>query len=362
MMLRIVSPASFRHRVQNALHTALLLLAMAGLAGFLGWAIFGSAAVAGWALAGAVLVAFAHEVSPAFVLRLTGAQALARGEAPRLCALAESLAARAGLARVPRLYYLPTRVMNAFAAGSRANAAIAVSDGLLRNLDSRELAGVLAHEFAHLRANDLRVMTLADVVARMTAFLSLVGQMMLVVLLPLALVTPLEVPWLALLALLFAPTVSLALQLALSRTREYDADVAAAELTGDPRGLAMALDKLERLQGGWMERLFMARSPRWLRTHPPIGERIRRLLELEREPAGRARAARVRAGGRLRAGGARAALALARAVVLTGSALRYCACSRRWRGSGKFSSRRIFTPLSRPAAGAPPRGLHSAAP
>ena len=105
---------------------------------------------------------------------------------------------------------------------------------------------------------------------------------MLVVLVPLALVTPLEVPWLALCALLFAPTVSLALQLALSRTREYDADVAAAELTGDPRGLAMALDKLERLHGGWMERLFMARSPRWLRTHPPIGERIRRLLELER--------------------------------------------------------------------------------
>jgi len=285
-MHRVVSPTSFRHRVQNALHTALLLAAMAALAGFLGWAIFGSAAVVGWALAGAVLVALVHEVSPALVLRLTRAQAMAPGEAPRLYALAESLAARAGLSRVPRLYYLPTRVMNAFAAGSRAHAAIAVSDGLLRNLDARELAGVLAHEFAHLRANDLRVMTLADVVARMTAFLSLIGQMMLVVLVPLALVTPLEVPWLALLALLFAPTVSLALQLALSRTREYGADVAAAELTGDPRGLAMALDKLERLQGGWMERLFMARSPRWLRTHPQTRERIRRLLELERDLPG----------------------------------------------------------------------------
>lgn len=285
-MLRLASPTSFRHRARNALHTALLLAAMAALAGFLGWAIFGSAALVGWALAGAALVALVHEVSPAFVLRLTGAQAIAPGAAPRLYALAESLAARAGLARVPRLYYLSTRVMNAFAAGSRANAAIAVSDGLLRNLDARELAGVLAHEFAHLRSNDLRVMTLADVVARMTAFLSLAGQMMLVVLVPLALVTPLEVPWLALVALLFAPTVSLALQLALSRTREYDADVAAAELTGDPRGLALALEKLERLQGGWMERLFMARSPRWLRTHPATGERIRRLLALERDLPG----------------------------------------------------------------------------
>jgi heat shock protein HtpX len=290
MKPRYATPASFRHRVRNAVHTALLLAAMAALAGFLGYAIFGSAAVVWWALAGAAIVALVHEVSPAFVLRLTGAQAIQRAQAPRLHALAESLAARAGLARVPRLYYLPTRVMNAFAAGSRANAAIAVSDGLLRNLDARELAGVVAHEFAHLRANDLRVMTLADVVARMTALLSLVGQMMLLVLVPVALVTSVEIPWLAILALLFAPALSVALQLALSRTREYDADVSAAELTGDPRGLAMALDKLERLQGGWMERMFMARAPKWLRTHPQTQERIRRLLELERDLPG-ARAA-----------------------------------------------------------------------
>jgi heat shock protein HtpX len=278
------SPTSFRHRVQNALHTALLLAAMAGLAGFLGWALFGTTAVLWAALLGSVIVAFAHEVSPTFVLRLTGAQEIAPAQAPGLHKLAGSLAARAGLASVPRLYLLPTRVMNAFAAGSPRNAAIVVSDGLLRNLDSREVAGVLAHEFAHLRAHDIRVMTLAEVVSRLTALLSITGQMMLVVLVPMALVTSLEVPWLAVLALLFAPTISMMLQLALSRTREYDADVGAAEISGDPRGLAMALDKLERLQGGWMERMFMARAPHWLRTHPATAERIRRLRELERDP------------------------------------------------------------------------------
>lgn len=282
-MERFVSSATFRHRARNALHTALILAAMAGLAGFLGYALFGSAAVVWAALIAPVFLVLANEVSPRLVLRMTGARAIPPAEAPGLHALAASLARRAGLARVPKLHYLPTRVMNAFAAGSPSNAAIVVSDGLVRNLDARELTGVLAHELAHLRSNDIRVMTLADVVGRLTALLSAVGQIMVVVLVPLALVTSLTVPWLALLALVFAPTLSVVLQLALSRTREYDADVAAAELTGDPRGLASALDKLERLQGGWMERMFMARAPGWLRTHPLTKERIRRLLELERE-------------------------------------------------------------------------------
>lgn len=283
--MRFVSPASLRHRLQNALHTGLLLLAMAGLAGFLGHALFGSAAIVWGALLGAVIVALASEASPALVLRMARAREIPRAEAPKLHGLVASLAARAGLERVPRLYFVPTPVLNAFAAGSPANAAIALSDGLLRNLDGRELAGVLAHEFAHLRSNDLRVMTLAAMVARMTALLSLVGQMMLVVMVPLALVTSLTIPWLAIFALIFAPSVSMALQLALSRTREFDADVSAAEIGGDPRGLALALAKLERMQGGWMERMFATRVPHWLRSHPDTNERIRRLLELERDLA-----------------------------------------------------------------------------
>ncbi|MGH8747555.1 MAG: zinc metalloprotease HtpX [Burkholderiales bacterium] len=256
---------------------------MAALAGFLGWALFGTTAVLWAALIGPVVVAFVREVPPSVVLRINGAKEIALGEAPALGTLVKALARRAGLPRVPRLYWLPSKVMNAFAAGSPSNAAIAVSDGMLRAMDGRELAGVLAHEFAHLRANDLRVMTLAAVVARMTAVLSMIGRVMLIVLIPVALVTSVNVPWLALLALMVSPWLSMALQLGLARTREYDADRGAAELSGDPRGLAMALEKLERQQGGWMERMLAMRVPAWLRTHPSIRERIRRLLELERE-------------------------------------------------------------------------------
>ena len=272
---------SSAHRLQNTLQTVLLLAALAALAGALGWALFGDAGL--WAaVLGPVIALLGHRASPHWVLRATRAQPLAPAQAPGLYRLLTELAGRAGLAVVPRLYYVPSRVLNAFAAGGRDEPAIAVTDGLLRNLGARELAGVLAHELAHVRSRDVWVMTLAEVVARMTAILSFFGQILLVVLVPVSLLTGGGIPWLAIGLLVFAPSISALLQLALSRTREYDADVAAVELTGDPRGLASALDKLERLQGGWMERLFMARVPGWLRTHPQTGERVRRLLELER--------------------------------------------------------------------------------
>jgi len=282
-MFRLAASSAFRHRVRNLLHTALLLAAMAALAGFLGWVLFGTAAVFWAALVGPVVVAFIREVPPSMVLRMNGAKEIALGEAPALRNLVGTLAQRAGLPKAPRLYWLPTKVLNAFAAGSPKNPAIAVSDGMLRSLDGRELAGVLAHEFAHLRANDLRVMTLAAVVARMTSVLSRVGLLILILMIPLALVSSANVPWLVILALMVSPWLSMMLQLGLARTREYDADRGAAEISGDPRGLALALAKLERQQGGWMERMLQGRVPAWLRTHPSTRERIRRLNELEGE-------------------------------------------------------------------------------
>jgi len=279
----MTTPRSTAHRLQNALQTLLLLAAMAALAGALGWALFGDVGL--WAaLLGPVVALLGHRASPNWVLRMTRARSIAPAQAPGLYRLIDDLAVRAGLKVAPRLYYVPSQALNAFAAGGSDAPAIAVTDGLLRNLSAREITGVLAHEMAHVRARDVWVMTLAEVVARVTSILSFVGQMLLVVLIPVSLFTEGELPLLAILLLIFAPAISALLQLALSRTREYDADVAAVEMTGDPRGLASALDKLERLQGGWMERLFMARVPKWLRTHPATGERVRRLLELEREP------------------------------------------------------------------------------
>jgi len=280
----MTSPLSTAHRLQNALQSIALLAAMAALAGFLGWTLFGQAGL--WAAAlGPVFALIANGGSSEMILRLTRARPLAPEHAPALYRLVGLLAERAGLARMPRLYRVPAPALNAFAAGSRENPAIALTDGLLAGLEPREMAGVLAHELSHLRARDVWVMTLAALVGRMTSLMSFFGQLLLFILLPISLFTGQGVPLVAIVLLVFAPTISGLLQLALSRTREYDADVAAVQITGDPRGLASALAKLERRRGGWMQRLFIARAPGWLLTHPSTDERIRRLMELEREHA-----------------------------------------------------------------------------
>lgn len=278
----MTTPASLRHRLRNAAQSLLLLAAMAALAGYLGWALFGAAGLAWAAVLGPLFVALGQGVSPRLVLRLTGATPIAPPDAPNIYRILGALAQRAELPVMPRLYYVPSRVLNAFAAGGRNESAIAVTDGLLRAMSTRELTGILAHEVSHLRSNDVWVMTLADVVGRITGLLSVFGQLLLFVWVPLAFFTGSGFPALLPIAvLILAPTISALLQLALSRTREYDADIAAVELTGDPGGLAAALDKLERLQGGWIERMFMNKMPKWLKTHPSTHERIRRLLELE---------------------------------------------------------------------------------
>jgi len=280
----MTSPLSTAHRLRNALQSLALLAAMAGLSGFLGWTLFGQVGL--WAAAlGPALALLGNGASPNLALRLTRAQPLAQSQAPGLYRLVAGLAERARLPRMPRLYRVATPALNAFAAGDRENPAIALTDGLLSSLEPREMAGVLAHELSHVRASDVWVMTLAAVVGRMTALMSFLGQMLLFILIPVSLFTGQGMPLLAILLLIFAPSISSLLQLALSRTREFDADVAAVELTGDPRGLASALAKLERQQTGWMQRVFAARAPSWLQSHPATRERIRRLMEIEREQA-----------------------------------------------------------------------------
>ena len=270
-------------RVSNFLQTALLLGAMALLAGYLGWALLGGAGLTAAVIVVLFFLAFAPRVSPRMMLRLAGASELRPEQAPGLYRLLGTLAQRAGLTRVPHLYYMPTRVLNAFAVGSRDDAAITLTDGLLRRLEGREIAGVLAHELAHVRANDVWVMTLAELAGRITGTLSFFGLALLFIWLPISLLSGGGLPLLPILVMIFAPTISAMLQLALSRTREYDADIAAVELTGDPRGLASALNTLEKLQGGWMERMFLARMPNWMRSHPQTDARIQRLLALETE-------------------------------------------------------------------------------
>jgi heat shock protein HtpX len=237
---------------------------------------------------GVVALLFGPRVSPAVVMRLYRARPLTPWELPEVQEVVAELAARAGLQSVPRLYYVPTHVLNAFSVGDRGHAAIGLTDGVLRRLAPRELVAVLAHETAHVAHDDVRVMSLADLISRITSTLSTLGQAMLLLSLFLAMGS-VAVPWTTLLLLVFGPMLMGLLQLALSRTREFSADLGAVRITGDPVGLASALRKLERSERGLLESILMPGrrnpEPSLLRTHPATEARVERLLELAgREP------------------------------------------------------------------------------
>lgn len=285
-----IHPAQFAtHRGLNRLQTVLLLGFMGGYAGLIGWLLWGSDGlwfVLFWATA---LLVFSPRFSARWVLRMYGARPIPLEQGFPYLRIVETLAQRAGLPRPPSLWWIPSRMVNAFAVGRRHDAAIAVTQGLLNTLNHRELVGVLAHETAHIAHDDVRVMGLADTISRITSAMSFAGMVMLILTLPQILVGG-EVNWWPLLLLSIAPQVSLLAQLGLSRTREFDADLAAARLTDDPQGLAAALIKLERIQHGFMQRiLFPGKGlpePSWLRTHPTTKERVARLQDLKRpEPS-----------------------------------------------------------------------------
>ena len=283
---RLVFDAARRrlHKRRNLLHSALLLGGLAGILLLASWSLWGLE-TALWAMAGGLLgFLLSPTVAPDWVMRAYRAQPVDRLTFPEGAALVEELSRRAGLAAVPRLYLLPSATLNAFAVGNRRQAAIAVTVGLLRTLEWREFAGVLAHELSHVRNNDLWLMGLADMLSRLTSLLATIGIVLAVASLPLLLFGYAPVPFLTLLILLMAPVLGSLLQLALSRAREFDADLEAATLTRDPAGLAAALEKLDRYQGRyWEEILLPGRrmpEPSLLRTHPPTRERVERLLSL----------------------------------------------------------------------------------
>lgn len=274
-----------RHSWLNRLQTVLLMLALLAICTLAGSLLFGEEGI--WiALATGV---FALIFEPAAAWRLTLSLYRARPiypqEAPALWQILQVLAERAELPSPPTPYYIPSPLINAFAVGSRKQSAIALTDGLFKQLDSRELAGVLAHEMAHIANNDLRVMGLADAISRITALFAATGQLFLLLSLPLLLFGEIsfQINWPGLLLLLFSPHLALLMQLGLSRIREYDADLNAAALTDDPLGLASALAHIEKVSGGWLSILLPGwgnPEPSWLRTHPPTAERIRRLQAL----------------------------------------------------------------------------------
>jgi heat shock protein HtpX len=273
------------HDVRNLLHTIILIGGSAVLLALIAWTVLGWTGLVWAAILGAFGLWTMGRVSPKMVLGLYKARPLHPDELPEVHRIVRELAKRAALPSIPQLYYVPSKILNAFAVGTRQDSAIAITDGLVRAMTMRQLAGILAHEMAHIRSGDLKVMALADVLTRMTSSMSMLG----LIGIPAFFGAGLEIPWLGILLLIFAPTIGGLLQLGLSRTREYDADLDGAALTGDPAGLASALETLERRQGRIWEGLFPAGrvpSPSLLRTHPATKDRVARLMALagEAEP------------------------------------------------------------------------------
>jgi len=282
-----MSPSS-RHRVRNILHTTLLIAGMAAITWVCVAAIFGPM-LGLWAIVGVGLgLLFAPRVPKQMILSLYRARPLTASVFPDGAAMLARLARDTDLEAVPRLYYLPSAVPNAFAIGSPRDSAVVVSDGLLRTLNGREFFGVLAHEVSHIAHRDLRILGLADLMARLTSVAAAVGIFFLFLNIPLVLIGEAALPWILVAVLIFSPTLMSLLQLGLSRAREYDADLGAARLTGDPMALASALRKLDRIAGrAWEQIVLPGRrnpNPSLLRTHPPTEERIARLAELAPAP------------------------------------------------------------------------------
>lgn len=279
-----------RHRVTNLLQSAILMLALLALVSVTARIVLGEGAMWGALLGTGLALALAPSISPALVLALYRARRLHRTECPELFEIVQWLARRAGLPMLPSLHYIASPQPNAITVGTANHGAIAITDGLLRSLDLRELTGVLAHEISHLRNRDTVVMGFSDLLSRMIALLALSGML-------LAFLAWAVVPAVTLTEVLFAilllaslPWLSNLLQFALSRTREFDADADAAALSGDPEGLASALQRIDAMQRRhwWLRGLTLrARvEPSALRSHPPTAARIERLLAMRVDSEG----------------------------------------------------------------------------
>jgi len=271
-----------RHNRDNRRDTVLLLGGLALLLAVVGWVLAGISGLVWVTVLGVASLYFGRRFSPKMLMRMYDARVIEHRDSPELHKIVTELARRAGLSTVPELYYVPSPVMNAFTTGRQEQAVIVVFDGLLRSLKLNELAGVLAHEMSHIKNNDIVVLGLADVVSRVTSLLPFAA-----IILGMSRITGGSdgVSWLTILVLLVAPQLSALLQAALSRSREFDADLDAATLTGDPRSLASALGKLEQYHGRMLERVLLPGrkepAPSQLRTHPPTEQRVERLLSLE---------------------------------------------------------------------------------
>ena len=273
------------HKLTNLLYTIIYLLGMGGVLGFMAYFLAGHDGLF-WLAIFALIFLVIHGLSPvALRLRIYGAKKLSYYDSPQLFDILKGLTLKADLVKIPQLYLVPSHTLNAFAVGSRENPFIGITRGMLQVLNAREIQGVLAHEISHLKNNDTQMMSIAQMMSRMIVNLAFLGKILLFINLPLILLGEVYISWIAIILLIGAPYISQLLNLALSRTREFEADLGAAELTQDPDGLANALQKLDYYQNQqqffwWKKNHQSVEVPGIWRSHPITTKRIEKLRSL----------------------------------------------------------------------------------
>ena len=251
---------------------------------------FGNGAVVIALLAAGAIVALAARLAPATLMRIYGARPYQAGDLAQFDRITTELARRAGLRRAPRIYVVPSMLLSAFSMGSSRLFAVAVTEGLLRRLTMREVSAVLAREVAHAQRGDLLVLGIADWISRFAQAGYYVGLALAALNILRGISGGEAVSWISVALLILAPALMTLLQLALSSAREFDADRAAALLTGDPLGVASAVSRLDPSPGSPLDDLMPpvpARKvplPSMLRYPPPSDRRIARLNAFQAPP------------------------------------------------------------------------------
>ena len=277
----------------NNLKTTILLAGLTGLLLAIGQVWAGQRGLMFALVLAAVMNLGSYFFSDKLAIAMSGAKPVAREQAPRLYQIVERLAAKANIP-VPKIYFIPTDSPNAFATGRNPkHASVAVTRGILEVCDDEEIEGVLAHELGHVKNRDILI---SAVVATLAGAITMIGRMVFYA----------EMFGLgggrsndrrggvfsALAMMIVAPLGAVLIQLAISRSREYQADATGAEITGNPQGLARALDKIDK----WAKRIPLQASPSMAHmfiiqpltrgelfsslfsTHPPIRKRVERLI------------------------------------------------------------------------------------
>jgi heat shock protein HtpX len=278
----------------NNLKTTLLLAGLTGLLLAIGDVWAGRNGLMFALVLAAVFNLGSYFFSDKIALKMSRAQPISREEGPRIYQIVERLAAKANIP-VPKIYMIPTDSPNAFATGRNPNhASVAVTRGILEICDDQEIEGVLAHELGHVRNRDILI---SAVVATLAGAITMIARMAYYA----------EMfgfgggggrsdrrggALSAIAMLILAPFAAMLIQLAISRSREYEADHTGAEITGNPMALARALDKIDK----WSKKVPMQVAPSMAHlycaqpltagqfmgslfsTHPPIPKRIERLI------------------------------------------------------------------------------------